>query len=116
MPVEKSLHAYRKTQSNCAQSVLCGFQDRLDIPEAEIEAARGLGHGRAPEGRCGALHVALQLSGNAETQEQLRSAFNEKAGSQYCREIRARRQLTCDACIELAASILVNDAKTENNG
>jgi hypothetical protein len=112
MPVEKSLHAYRKTQSNCAQSVLCGFQDSLNIPDAEIEAARRFGGGRAEGGRCGALHAALQLTRSTETRERLQRTFKEKAGSEYCREIRTQKQLTCDACVELAASILVNDSPT----
>ncbi len=111
MPVEKSLRAYRETRTNCAQSVLCGFQDILNVPDSEIEAARTQGHGRAEGGRCGALHAALKLSRDEEAQERIRNAFQEKAGSELCREIRRSRQLRCDACVELAATLVQNEVE-----
>ena len=115
MPVERALIAFRTRKKNCAQSVLFGFQELLAIPDADIEAARKLGHGRAEEGRCGALHAALQLSQNSMTKEQLKQVFKNTAGSEHCREIRAGRQSTCDACVELAAAILLKSIETNRS-
>lgn len=106
MPAQKSLSAYRFGKQNCAQSIYTGFSQVLDISPAVIEAARTLGGGRAEEGRCGALHAALDLSRRAETRDALRTGFEERAGSQRCREIKARRLLHCDQCVELAATLL----------
>lgn len=106
MPAKKTLSAYRLEKQNCAQSVYTGFSQVLDISPAVIEAARKLGGGRAEEGRCGALHAALDLSRHEETRDVLRTGFEERAGSQQCREIKARKLLSCDQCVELAATLL----------
>ncbi len=106
MPTHKALSAYRSGKQNCAQSVYSGFQEQLQLPGEIIESARKLGGGKAEEGRCGALHAALDLSRQSETRELLRSRFEEQAGSQQCREIRARKLMSCDNCVELAATLL----------
>ena len=111
MPVKRSLTAFRKSGKNCAQSILYGFQELLAIADADITAARKLGHGRADKGRCGALHVALQLSPNPKIKEQLKRAFENTAGSEYCREIRTKKQLPCDGCVQLAAAILAQEQR-----
>ncbi len=106
MPTNKALSAYRSGKQNCAQSLYSGFQELLQLPGEIIESARKLGGGRAEEGRCGALHAALDLSQREETKEQLRSSFERRAGSQQCREIRNRKLLNCTECVELAAQVL----------
>lgn len=106
MPAKKSLSAYRFGKQNCAQSVYTGFSQLLDVSPAAIDAARTLGGGRAEEGRCGALYAALDLSRQEETRDVLISRFEEQAGSQQCREIKAKKLLHCDQCVELAATLL----------
>lgn len=106
MPAKKSLSAYRFGKQNCAQSVYTGFSQLLDVSPAAIEAARTLGGGRAEEGRCGALYAALDLSRQEETRDVLISRFEEQAGSQQCREIKAKKLMRCDQCVELAATLL----------
>jgi len=106
MPKEKSLHAYRKGGQNCAQSVYTGFQKLLDVPQTVIDAALKQGGGKAEGGLCGALHAALALSQHAETRKELQTQFEKLAGSQQCREIRKKKQMSCDQCVELAATIL----------
>ncbi len=106
MPAKKSLDAYRVGKQNCAQSLYSGFRELVGIPQSVIDAARKLGGGRAEEGRCGALHAALDLSLGEPTRQALRSGFEEQAGSQLCREIKARKLLSCDQCVELAATLL----------
>jgi hypothetical protein len=106
MPTHKSVSTYRSGKQNCAQSLYCGFQDLLQVPGETIESARKLGGGKAEEGRCGALHAALDLSRHEETKDLLRSRFEELAGSQSCREIKSRKLLSCVQCVELAATVL----------
>lgn len=107
MPTIKSVSAYRSGKQNCAQSLYSGFRELLQVPGETIESARRLGGGRAEEGRCGALHAALDLSRHEETKERLRSSFEDRAGSQRCREIKNRKLLSCAECVELAAHVLL---------
>lgn len=109
MPVERSIFAFRNKKKNCAQSVFFGFQIILGIPDEKLHAARKMGHGRAKEGLCGALHAALELSQNPNTVERLKHAFNQTAGSLYCREIRAKTQLSCEDCVQLAVAVLAQE-------
>ncbi len=106
MPITKSLSAYRYQKKNCAQSILVGFKEECDIPDAEIDAARTAGGGGAEGGQCGALYAALQLSGENETKGTLLQQFVEKAGSERCRDIRKFKKLSCEGCVELAAKVL----------
>jgi hypothetical protein len=106
LPISKSLSAYRDERKNCAQSILIGFRDACGVPDAEIDAARAAGGGRAEGGLCGALYAALQLSGENETKETLQQQFIEKAGSERCRDIRKLKKLSCEECVELAAEVL----------
>ena len=69
--------------------------------------AKPLGGGRAEQGRCGALHIALTLAQSDEVRQTLAAAFAEQAGSQQCREIRTAKRLACVQCVELAATLLV---------
>jgi len=113
MPVEKCLTAYTQHKKNCAQSILAGFQHWRDITEAEIDAARKLGGGRAENGECGALHAALLLAKKAETKNILRRTFREQAGSEQCREIRALKRMSCAECVALAATMLAQQECAE---
>lgn len=106
MPILKSLSAYRNGKKNCAQSILAGFSDICAVPDAEIDAARAAGGGRAEGGLCGALHAALKLAGKNETKETLQRQFVANAGSEHCREIRRLKKLSCEGCVELAAKVL----------
>ena len=106
MPIEKTLTAYRVERMNCAQSIYAGFREALNVSQSVIDAACMLGGGKAENGRCGALHAALDLSQRTETKNELEAGFEKMAGSINCREIRAKKLLTCDQCVELAATIL----------
>ena len=108
MPVQRSLQAFQFEKHNCAQSILRGFQQTKGVPEDTIAAAKALGGGRAPAGRCGALHAAIELTNDPAARERLIRAFVEKAGSEACREIKKHRKLTCEQCVRLAAESLVH--------
>jgi hypothetical protein len=84
---------------NCAQSVaaLCGMEDLC-------EALKAMGGGRAPEGRCGALHAALQLVPEARRQD-LIDAFVAEAGAPDCRTIKAVTKFPCRSCVALGCTL-----------
>jgi hypothetical protein len=85
---------------NCAQAVAagCGREDLLDVLKAN-------GGGKSPEGRCGALYAALLMSPE-ETHDTLKAAFRNKAGSEFCKEIRAAGKTPCARCVEIAADLV----------
>jgi hypothetical protein len=115
VPIVKSLSAYRNEKKNCAQSILVGFRDACGVPEAEIDAARTAGGGRAEGGLCGALYAALRLSGENETKQTLQRQFVEKAGSERCSDIRQLKKLSCAECVELAATVLSEQEHWKKN-
>jgi len=101
MPVKRALAAYTQEKLNCAQSVYRGFQS----PEEKIVAAQKLGGGKAEGGRCGALAAALDLAG-VKAADKLLEDFTSRAGAERCREIRAKKEVSCAQCVELAATLL----------
>lgn len=115
MSVKAAIHSYTKEKLNCAQSILSAFRHRKDITQNEIDAARALGGGKAAGGVCGALHAALLLHDDHDTKQSLRESFAERAGSEQCREIRAKKIVTCAQCVELAAELLEADDSEMND-
>lgn len=92
---------------NCAQSVAMGAAR----PEL-AEALRTCGGGRAPDGLCGALYAALQLT-PPDRHEAVRQAFARQAGALKCREIKGAAAPTpCARCVQIAAAL----AETAGNG
>lgn len=85
---------------NCAQSVAAG----CGHPELTAELS-SCGGGRAPEGRCGALHAAL-LMVPAERRESVRAAFVAANGSEFCRELKTVYRTPCERCVEVAAELI----------
>jgi hypothetical protein len=88
---------------NCAQAVLKAFQQEAGLPDEVIRAASRSGGGMAPGGACGAFHAARVLLGGQELLEPVAQAFEIRAGSTRCREIRAGRKLSCRECVALSA-------------
>jgi len=110
MSVKEAVHSYTRDRLNCAQSILKAFRHRKGITQNEIDAARALGGGKAAGGVCGALHAALLLHDDHEKKQSLRETFAQRAGSEQCREIRAKKLVTCAKCVELAAELLDEDS------
>jgi hypothetical protein len=106
MPVKAAVHCYSNERLNCAQSVLKAFRDLADVSQQEIDDARRLGGGRAENGVCGALHVALRLAAEPGAREAIRRDFVEAAGSEQCRDIRKGKTVSCLQCVELASRLL----------
>ncbi len=88
-------------QHNCAQSVAagCGHEEWV----ADLASCGG---GRAPAGRCGALHAALLLT-PADAHEALEKEFTAAAQAATCRAIKsAPTPLPCQECVKLAAALV----------
>ena len=90
---------------NCAQATACGLgHDELYAPLANC------GGGRAPEGRCGALHAAMLVAGEARAEE-IRRRFAAELGSEKCAELKRVHQVPCAKCVETAVRLADKNAK-----
>ena len=87
---------------NCAQSVAVGAGR-----EELVSELASCGGGRAPEGRCGALHAALLLA-PPEKRAAILEQFRAAAGAVTCREIKGGTGFPCVQCVETAARLLEN--------
>lgn len=86
---------------NCAQAVVDGC-GRNDL----VEEMKSCGGGKAPEGRCGALHGALMLV-PADRHEALIAEFVAAAGAEDCRSIKGQAQpFPCAECVRLGAELV----------
>jgi hypothetical protein len=106
MPVKKAVHSYTNERLNCAQSILNAFHERKGLSRDVIAEARKLGGGKAENGTCGALFAALSLLDDPAKKESVRQSFLDVAGSEQCREIRAKSLISCLQCVEIAARFL----------
>lgn len=90
---------------NCAQSVACGLgHDELHSPLAAC------GGGKAPNGRCGALHAAMLIAGENRADE-LRRRFVSALGAETCAELKRSLAVPCAKCVETAAQLAIELGK-----
>ncbi len=93
-------------KGNCAQAVAAAWQRKTSSKVSLIDQLAGCGHGKAPEGVCGALH-AVNCITDKETAEKLGAQFSQAAGGhKVCKDIRSARVLKCSQCVEVAADLL----------
>lgn len=104
MLAASAVAAHASRTMNCAQSILRAFQPHHAVSEERIAAARRWGGGCAPEGRCGALHAAMDCT--PAVAERLRQDFIAQVGSESCRAIRRERRRSCEDCVAIAATLL----------
>lgn len=104
MPVSAATAAHARGH-NCCQAVLHAFQERCQVGDERIAAARMAGAGRAPGGRCGALHAAFDLLG-PEHHAAVEAAFVSRTGASACRDIRKLRRASCRECVGEAARLV----------
>lgn len=83
---------------NCAQAVVCGC-GREDLKDAMASC----GGGKAPDGRCGALHGALQIVPET-SQSALSAEFEKTLGSTLCRELKLHG-VPCAECVAAGADL-----------
>ncbi len=104
---------------NCAQAVLCVFQEETGLPEEflkRIGAGFGVGMG-CMEATCGALIGAEMLMGLKEykgkpvirSARELHRAFTEKCGASICKDLKGRDTgkviCECDDCVRNAVDL-----------
>ena len=104
---------------NCAQAVLCVFQEETGLSEdflKRISAGFGVGMG-CMEASCGALIGAAMLMGLKEyqgkpvlrTARELHQAFTEKCGASICKDLKDRDTgvviCECDDCVRHAVEL-----------
>lgn len=103
---ESAVEHYKNRRGNCAQSVALAWKDKQQPESDHYDRFSGCGHGRAPEGTCGALHAAYEIVGES-LKETLKAKFSQHAaGHTACREIRRNRIMPCADCVATAAGIL----------
>lgn len=90
---------------NCAQKVYLHFKDRLNLTDEDIDSMKIYGGGKAPLGRCGALHSVLTLVKDPVKREMLEKEFADQASSSNCLEIRRARNLSCPQCVVAACEL-----------
>jgi hypothetical protein len=103
---EHALKVFRQPPErlNCAQSVLHAWREVSGDTSIALGDLKSFGGGRAPDGLCGALHVACMVAPNrAET---LKQGFAARLGSLYCRELRAAKVHPCETCVSHATELL----------
>lgn len=94
---------------NCAQAILCAYQEVLNISEEKIEEFQSFGGGKAPENCCGAVYAAeylLNVSGHKSAVEDLKETFQNIVGTVKCKEIRESKKLSCLGCVQNSARFL----------
>ncbi len=97
---------YRSRRGNCAQAVHAGWQSAGSPGDCGQLDFSSCGHGRAPEGICGALHAACEIAGT-EAGGHIKARFSEMTGGHVtCRSIRTNRAASCIECVEKVAEIL----------
>ena len=89
---------------NCAQSVLHAWREISGDTSITLAGLKPFGGGRAPDGLCGALHVACLVA--PDRAEALKKNFAKQLGSLYCKELRAAKVHPCETCVGQAAELL----------
>ena len=89
---------------NCAQSVLHAWREVSGDKSIALADLKPFGGGRARDGLCGALYAACTVAPTKVGQ--LKAHFAARMGSLYCKELRAARKNSCEACVAYAAELL----------
>lgn len=84
---------------NCAQAVVEIF-GRPDL----IAPMAACGAGRAPNGYCGALYGAMQVTPTT-AHDALQRDFAEEAGAMTCKEIKEKNLTPCKECVAIGAML-----------
>ena len=121
---EKAIENHKKGY-NCAQAVLCAFSDKIGMDEDELfrlSEAFGGGMG-GTQSICGAVSAMVFVVGALKSKgidmlpdtnkkesyafaAKLMKEFEDRVGSNICREIKGKSLISCDGCIEEAVKIL----------
>lgn len=110
--IERAVTLFRSRQANCAQSVAQAWREKTGQDGPAHEHLSGCGHGRSPGGTCGALYAAKLIAGPERAVQIERVFALVSGGLTTCRDIRARRGMTCAECVSTAAKALSEPAQS----
>jgi hypothetical protein len=103
---KRAVEYFTARRGNCAQAVIAAWNEHHDAELLSVDAFRACGHGKAPDGLCGAIHAALSAAEEHHADE-LRNSFAARTGGFVsCREIRQARSISCADCVGVAADLL----------
>ncbi len=93
------LYTATPKKHNCAQAVAegCGHPELV----AELAVCGG---GKAPGGRCGALHAAMLLV--PEAAEAIQCDFVAQTHSDLCSDLKQLHRVSCPECVRIAADLV----------
>lgn len=98
---------YKNRRGNCAQSVAAAWHKKTSLNSRLTEELAGCGHGKAPEGLCGALYATQRIAADKHQAENIISQFKHISdGHITCKAIRTVSKLPCSQCVEVAADLL----------
>jgi len=104
---------FKNSQGNCAQAVVTAWHKKTSKNADLVEELSNSGHGRAPDGLCGALHAIHRLV-DQNSAAKLNIKFKDAAGGySKCWEIRTAKTLQCTECVEVAADLLEKHLEAE---
>jgi hypothetical protein len=89
---------------NCAQSVLHAYQAVTGDYTLDVAALKTCGAGRAPEGRCGALHAARLIA--PQHADAIEARYAATLGGTHCRELREADLHPCADCVTTACALV----------
>jgi hypothetical protein len=104
--IERAISLYSGRRANCALAVAQAWSEGTGNNCSDLSHFHDCGHGRAPEGTCGALYAARTIAGpqhSAFVDERFSAA---SGGATQCRDIRSQRALACLDCVRVAAQAL----------
>lgn len=97
---------YRNRRGNCSQSVAAAWHKKTSLDINLANELSGCGHGKAPEGLCGALY-ATQCIADKHAAEHIINQFSYFTGGHItCKAIRSAGTLPCSQCVGVAADLL----------
>ena len=121
--VKKAIENHHKGY-NCAQAVICAFEDKTDFTEDQLfRLSEAFGFGMGTQEVCGAVSAMVFLAGlknsagvdkipetnkkdSYKLARELIEAFEEKNQTTICAKIKGEGIRSCDGCIEDAVKIL----------
>lgn len=98
-----------KKRINCAEAILRAYHEHIaPLSEENLKHFKKCGYGKAPGKVCGAYYAGEYLinRGCSDKLEDFQNAFKEEAGSLICREIKKKKTLSCEECVETSARFL----------
>lgn len=97
---------YSNRHGNCAQSVAAAWHKKTSLNIKLVDELAGCGHGKAPEGLCGALYATLCIADKHDAENIINQFRYVSGGHTTCKAIRSAGTLPCSQCVGVSAELL----------